>query len=49
MKKSLIAMSVLGAFVAGSATAANVEIYGLINPALMFTSSNGDYATASTS
>lgn len=48
MKKSLIAMSVLGAFVAGSATAANVEIYGLINPALMFTSSNGDYATAET-
>lgn len=48
MKKSLIAMSVLGAFVAGSAIAANVEIYGLINPALMFTSSNGDYATAET-
>ena len=48
MKKSLIAMSVLGAFVAGSATAANVEIYGLINPALMFTSSNGDYDGAET-
>lgn len=48
MKKSLIAMSVLGAFVAGSATAANVEIYGLINPALMFTSSDGDYASAET-
>ena len=48
MKKSLIAMSVLGAFVAGSATAANVEIYGLINPALMFTSSNGDFDGAET-
>lgn len=48
MKKSLIAMSVLGAFVASSATAANVEIYGLINPALMFTSSNGDYDGAET-
>lgn len=48
MKKSLIAMSVLGTFVAGSATAANVEIYGLINPALMFTSSNGDYDGAET-
>lgn len=48
MKKSLIAMSVLGAFVADSATAANVEIYGLINPALMFTSSNGDYDGAET-
>lgn len=48
MKKSLIAMSVLGAFVAGSATAANVEIYGLINPALMFTSSNGDHDGAET-
>lgn len=48
MKKSLIAMSVLGAFVAGSATAANVEIYGLINPALAFTSSNGDYDGAET-
>lgn len=48
MKKSLIAISVLGAFVAGSATAANVEIYGLINPALMFTSSNGDYDGAET-
>lgn len=48
MKKSLIAMSALGAFVAGSATAANVEIYGLINPALMFTSSNGDYDGAET-
>ena len=48
MKKSLIAMSVLGAFVAGSATAANVEIYGLIKPALMFTSSNGDYDGAET-
>lgn len=48
MKKSLIAMSVLGAFIAGSATAANVEIYGLINPALMFTSSNGDYDGAET-
>lgn len=48
MKKSLIAMSVLGAFVAGSATAANVEIYGLINPALMFTSSSGDYDGAET-
>ena len=48
MKKSLIAMSVLGAFVASSATAANVEIYGLINPALMFTSSNGDHDGAET-
>lgn len=48
MKKSLIAMSVLGAFVAGSTTAANVEIYGLINPALMFTSSNGDFDGAET-
>ncbi len=42
MKKSLIAMSVFGAFAAGSAFAANVELYGLINPALTFVSSDGD-------
>lgn len=47
MKKPLIAMSVLGAF-AASATAADIQLYGLINPALTFTSSNGDYAGAET-
>lgn len=48
MKKSLIALSVLGAFAAGSAAAADVQLYGLINPALTFTSSNGDYDGAET-
>lgn len=48
MKKSLIAISVLGAFAAGSAAAADIELYGLINPALTFVSSNGDYSTAET-
>lgn len=48
MKKSLIAISVLGAFAAGSAAAADIELYGLINPALTFVSSNGDYDGAET-
>ncbi len=48
MKKSLIAISVLGAFAAGSAAAADIELYGLINPALTFVSSNGDFDGAET-
>lgn len=48
MKKSLIALSVLGAFAAGSAAAADIQLYGLINPAFTFTSSNGDYNGAET-
>lgn len=48
MKKSLIALSVLGAFAAGSAAAADVQLYGLINPALTFTSSNSDLKDANT-
>lgn len=48
MKKSLIAVSVLGAFAAGAASATDIQLYGLINPGLTFISSNGDYAGAET-
>ena len=48
MKKSLIAVSVLGAFAAGAASATDIQLYGLINPSLTFISSNGDYAGAET-
>ncbi len=48
MRKSLIAMSLLGAFAAGSTMAADIEIYGLINPALMYSFSDGDYDGAET-
>lgn len=48
MKKSLIAVSVLGAFAAGAASATDIQLYGLINPGLTFLSSNGDYAGAET-
>ena len=39
MKKSLIAVSVLGAFAAGAASATDIQLYGLINPGLTFISS----------
>lgn len=48
MKKTLLAMSLLGAFAAGSSSAANVKLFGLINPALTFVSSNGDFSGAET-
>lgn len=48
MRKTLLALSVLGAFAAGSATAADIQLYGLINPALTFQSTNGDFEGAQT-
>ncbi len=42
MKKTLIAASVAGAFLATSAMAANVEMYGLINTGLSYVHSDSD-------
>lgn len=43
MKKTLLAMSLLCAFSASVSNAANIQLYGLINPSLTFVSSNGDF------
>lgn len=45
MKKTLIAASVAGAFLATSAMAANVEMYGLINTGLSYSHSDTDQGT----
>ena len=48
MKKTLLALSLLGIFAGPASQAADIELYGLINPALTFVSSNGDFNGAET-